>query len=65
MPGIDGLDAAKTILTEFPDANIVMVSSLAYDDTMDAAEEIGAKGFIFKPFEKEELIKTLNEAVGE
>ena len=65
MPGIDGLDAAKTILTEFPDANIVMVSSLAYDDTMDAAEEIGAKGFIFKPFEREELIKTLNEAVGE
>ena len=65
MPGIDGLDAAKTILAEFPDANIVMVSSLAYDDTMDAAEEIGAKGFIFKPFEKEELIKTLNEAVGE
>ena len=46
-----------------PDANIVMVSSLAYDDTMDTAEEIGAKGFVFKPFEKDDLLKVLNDAV--
>ena len=64
MPGIDGLDTAKAILGEFPDANIVMVSSLAYDDTMNTAKEIGAKGFVFKPFDKDELLKTLEEAVG-
>ena len=53
----------KAIIGEFPDANIVMVSSLAYDDTMDTAEEIGAKGFVFKPFEKDDLLKVLNDAV--
>lgn len=63
MPGMDGLEAAKAIIGEFPDANIVMVSSLAYDDTMDTAEEIGAKGFVFKPFEKDDLLKVLNDAV--
>ena len=47
MPGMDGLEAAKAIIGEFPDANIVMVSSLAYDDTMDTAEEIGAKDLIY------------------
>jgi two-component system chemotaxis response regulator CheY len=65
MPGMDGLDAAKSILTEFPDANIVMISSLAYDDTMDAAEEMGAKGFIFKPFEREDLLEALDQATVE
>ena len=60
---VTGLEAAKAIIGEFPDANIVMVSSLAYDDTMDTAEEIGAKGFVFKPFEKDDLLKVLNDAV--
>ena len=63
MPGMDGLEAAKAIIGEFPDANIGMVSSLASDDTMDTAEEIGAKGFVFKPFEKDDLLKVLNDAV--
>lgn len=59
MPGMDGLEASKEILSEFPDARIVMVSSLAYDDTIEEAERIGTKGFIYKPFEKEEVIRTL------
>ena len=34
MPGIDGLETARIILEEHPDAKIVMLSSLANDDTM-------------------------------
>ena len=33
MQGMDGLDATEIILKEHPDARIVIVSSLAYDDT--------------------------------
>ena len=50
MQGIDGLDAAEIILKNHPDARIVMVSSLAYDDTFERAKAIGAKGCIDKPF---------------
>lgn len=63
MPGMDGLDAAEEILKRWPDARVVMVSSLAYGDTTQRAKEIGAKGFIFKPFEKDALIESLTEAV--
>ena len=37
MPGMDGLDAARLLLETHPDAKILMISSLAYDDTIDEA----------------------------
>ena len=63
MPGLDGLETAQAILEEHKDARIVMVSSLAYDDTFDEAKAIGAKGFIDKPFEKERLLEALDKAL--
>lgn len=62
MPGMDGLDAAEMILKEHPDARVIVISSLAYDDTMDRAKAIGAKGFVDKPFHKDKLLKAFDEA---
>lgn len=63
MPGMDGLEAAQAILEDHPDARILMVSSLAYDDTFKEAEQIGAKGFIDKPFVKEKLLEAFQNAL--
>ena len=63
MQGMDGIDAAEIILKEHPDARIVMVSSLAYGDTYDRAKSIGAKGFVDKPFHREQLLKVFEEAL--
>ena len=63
MPGMDGLETAQAILEDYPDARILMVSSLAYDDTFTEAEQIGAKGFIDKPFEKEKLLEAFQNAL--
>lgn len=63
MPGMDGLEATQAILEEHPEARIVVVSSLAYDDTFDEARAIGAKGFVDKPFEQEKLLNVLREAL--
>lgn len=65
MPGIDGLEAARTILTAHPDAKIVMLSSLVYDDTIDEAKKIGTKAFIDKPFDREQVLATLREVLEE
>ena len=62
MPGIDGLETAKIILEEHPDARIIMISSLVYDDTINEAHDIGAKAFLYKPITKENLIQALTEA---
>ena len=64
MPGMDGLETARAILEEHPDAKIVMVSSLAYDDTIDEAKSIGTKTFIYKPLDRKQLLSTLEEVLG-
>ena len=63
MQGMDGLDAAEIILKQNPDARIVMISSLAYGDTYDRAKSIGAKGFVDKPFHREQLLQVFEEAL--
>lgn len=65
MQGMDGLDAAAHILKEHPDARIVIVSSLAYEDTYEKARAIGARGFIDKPFHQEKLIRVFEKALSE
>lgn len=63
MQGMDGLDAAEIILKNNPEARIVMISSLAYDDTFERAKAIGTKGFVDKPFHQEQLLKVFEHAL--
>lgn len=63
LPGIDGLDASRAIMSKWPDARIVVVSSLAYDETVKAAKEIGAYGFVFKPFDKQQMLDVLTKTM--
>ena len=61
MPGMDGLETAQAILEDHPEARIVMVSSLIYDDTISEAQKVGAKTFLYKPLTREALLRTLEE----
>lgn len=65
MPGIDGLETAKIIMEEHPEARIVMVSSLAYDDTISEAGEIGARAVLCKPITRENLLDTLDRVTAQ
>lgn len=62
MPGMDGLETCEKLRERYPDAQIFMVSSMAYDDMIDRAAALGAKGFLFKPFTKESLLEGLEGA---
>lgn len=63
MPGMDGLETAQAILEEYPEARIIMVSSLAYDDTFEEAKAIGAKAFLDKPIDETKLLAALDQAM--
>lgn len=65
MPGKDGLETARSILEYDPKANVVMMSSLVYDDTLNEANALGAKGFLCKPFDREELLAVLDHVFQE
>jgi len=62
LPRMDGFECAKIILKDDPEARIVFVSSLAYDDTIEEAKELGCDEFLFKPFERDSLIGILTRA---
>ena len=63
MPGMDGLETTRALLEEHPEAKVVMVSSLAYDETFNEAKAIGAKAFLDKPFDREKLLSALDQAL--
>lgn len=63
MPGMDGLEACQALLEKWPDARVFMVSSMAYEDMINTAASLGAKGFLFKPFTRESLLEGLRGAL--
>ena len=63
MPGMDGIDTLKMLRCKHPEAKVVIGSSLAYDETIEMASEAGAKGVIFKPYDKKRLLQALELAL--
>ena len=52
MPEMSGLEAAKEIKKEFPEAKIIMCSAMGQQKMVVEAIEAGAKDFIVKPFDE-------------
>lgn len=63
MPGQTGKETLQQILEEDRSAKVVMVSSLGTEDAVHECLKSGAKNFLQKPFEKEELLKFLRNLV--
>ncbi|WP_419962468.1 response regulator [Psychrobacillus sp. BM2] len=59
MPGMNGIEAVKEIIAEFPDAKIVMVTALGQQKLIVDALEYGAKDFITKPFDPDQIVNVL------
>jgi len=60
MPGVDGLHALDSILSEHPDAKVVIVSAVGQKQIVFQALSKGAKDFIVKPFERERVLRAVN-----
>ena len=61
MPGESGLDLVRHVLANFPDTAAVMVTGVDDPETAETALQIGAYGYIIKPFETNEvLINVMN-----
>lgn len=55
MPGMSGLDALKKIRDKYPDAKIIMLTSIGDDKLVTQAIKYGAKGYILKPLNQEKI----------
>ena len=61
MPVMDGIEALKAIREYDPSAKVVMLTAAGQQSKIVEAVKSGAAEFITKPFEKEEVIRTLGE----
>ena len=61
MPELDGLEVLDILLSERPDARVLVISALADKATAIEALIRGALGFLCKPFDDLELNNALRE----
>ena len=59
MPQMEGIEAVERIVRQYPEARIVMVSSVGYQENILAALQKGAKHFVQKPVKAEVLYEIL------
>jgi two-component system chemotaxis response regulator CheY len=64
MPCMEGIEAAERIVRHDPDARIVMVSSVGYQENIVVALQKGAKHFVQKPVKPELLYDVIKYVMG-
>lgn len=62
MPEMDGIEATRLIIGEFPDARIVMVTSHGQEKMVLDALKAGAKGYVLKPFQQHKVFEAIEKA---
>jgi len=63
MPGMGGRQCLKKILEINPEANVIIASGYAVNGKTKEALEAGAKGFVSKPYEVRQFLKTVHCAL--
>ena len=63
MPVMDGLQATRAILAEFPDARIVVLTTYAGDEDIHRALEAGAMGYLVKDMLAAEVLKVIRSVM--
>ena len=62
LPGTDGIEATRAIKRGSPDVAVVMSTAMVTDETRDRATDAGADAYLTKPFSKDDLLATIDEA---
>jgi two-component system chemotaxis response regulator CheY len=65
MPKMEGIEAVEHIVRDHPEACIVMVSSVGYQDNILSALQKGARHFVQKPVKPEAFYEILRYVLSE
>jgi two-component system, chemotaxis family, chemotaxis protein CheY len=64
MPRQNGLETLKQLKQIDPGATVIMISSLSAKDRLTECAAAGAKHYIFKPFNEENVMTVLRSVLG-
>src|SRR3954469_19341824 len=65
MPQMEGIEAAERIVRNHPEARVIMVSSVGYQENIVTALQKGARHFVQKPVKAEVLYEVIKYVLGE
>jgi CheY-like chemotaxis protein len=63
MPKMDGLEALKQIIAFDENAKAIMITAAGQQDKLISALKVGAKRFISKPFNEDEILKNIQDVL--
>jgi DNA-binding NarL/FixJ family response regulator len=64
MPEIDGIEATRKILEALPHTSVLMLTMSEEDESVVAAVRAGARGYVLKDAEGEEMLRAIRAAAG-
>jgi CheY-like chemotaxis protein len=65
MPRMGGKETLERLKGRYSDIRVLISSGYHQDGTVEELKKIGAKGFLQKPYLRQELFKTVAEVIGE
>ena len=63
MPDMDGIEATKRIIAQYPNAQIIMVTSHGQEGMVRSAIKAGAKGYVLKPVKADHLSAVISKII--
>ncbi|WP_432988660.1 response regulator [Dactylosporangium sp. CA-233914] len=60
MPGLNGIEATRRLTAEVPESGVVVLTMSEDDGTVFAAVRAGARGYLVKGAEQEEIVRAIN-----
>ena len=63
LPGMSGFDLLRHYREKRPDLPIMMVSASSQPNTRKTAAEYGANDFVLKPYDQDQLLAVIREAL--
>jgi DNA-binding NarL/FixJ family response regulator len=64
MPRLDGVEATRRILADYPATAVVVLTTYADDDSILAALRVGALGYLTKDADRAQIARALHAAAG-
>ena len=62
MPGMDGMEATRRVITARPETRVVMLTSFSGHERIKTALDAGAVGYILKDSKPDEVLKGIRSA---
>src|SRR6266545_2358054 len=63
MPGLDGIEATRQLLSAAPEVGVVVLTMFEDDESVFAAMRAGARGYLLKGAEQDEILRAVR-AIG-